>query len=322
MYTPVFSIIIPVYNAEKYLRDCLNSILNQTFDDFEVILINDGSQDSSAMICESYSRQDSRVRTITISNNGVSHARNVGLAEAKGRYITFIDSDDWIEPDTLRAYFQAFSEDDSIDAVKSGYFHEVHGSGCEVISSGRDHIFSDQSDLFKCLEETRYYSFVWNLCIKRAKIGEIRFNEDINWLEDHIFSYECYFNCRKVKVLSRAFYHYIIRGAASTSLSHIRNPWVIAKSMDLEYKWKSRLNNSKYPDVDAMISNNYKHNVHRLVDVLYTAGFNSSQRREFRRLPLKTSDLKYREERIFYNRYIPFPVSDMLIRLLYYIHKR
>lgn len=97
----MISLIIPIYNSEKYLADCLRSIQNQTLTDFEAILVNDGSTDRSAEICRQFCEQDARFRLISIPNRGAAGARNVGLQEAKGDYIAFTDSDDWLEPDYL-----------------------------------------------------------------------------------------------------------------------------------------------------------------------------------------------------------------------------
>ena len=101
MNNPAISIIIPVYNAENYLRRCIDSVLSQSFTDFELILVDDGSKDKSPQICDEYASQDTRVRVIHKANGGVSAARNDGLDIAKGEYITFIDSDDWVERDYL-----------------------------------------------------------------------------------------------------------------------------------------------------------------------------------------------------------------------------
>ena len=93
---PKLSIIVPVYNVDKYLERCIRSILNQTYENFEIILVNDGSTDNSGIICENYSKVDSRIRVIHKKNEGVSSARNIGVDNAKGKYIGFIDPDDYI----------------------------------------------------------------------------------------------------------------------------------------------------------------------------------------------------------------------------------
>ena len=95
---PELSVIVPVYNAEKYLHKCVDSILSQTYRDFELLLVDDGSPDQCGRICDAYATQDPRVKVIHKPNGGVSEARNVGLDQAKGNYISFIDPDDWVEP--------------------------------------------------------------------------------------------------------------------------------------------------------------------------------------------------------------------------------
>ena len=102
------SVIIPVYNAEQYLEECLNSIRNQTYKELEVILVDDGSTDNSGKICDKYTKVDNRFRVLHINNSGPSYARNIGLKEAQGEYITFVDADDWLATNTLELCYQCF----------------------------------------------------------------------------------------------------------------------------------------------------------------------------------------------------------------------
>ena len=106
MSNPVISIIVPVYNVEKYLDNCLKSILNQSFKDFEVILVNDGSKDKSGEICNIYSQKDSRIKVFNMENSGAGKARNKGLDLAQGKYIFFVDADDWLENNALEEHFK------------------------------------------------------------------------------------------------------------------------------------------------------------------------------------------------------------------------
>ena len=103
---PKISVIIPVYNVEKWLNKCVDSILSQSYENFEVILVNDGSTDKSGDICDKYLKEDNRVKVFDILNSGQSVARNIGLKEAKGDYILFIDSDDYIEKNTLKRMYE------------------------------------------------------------------------------------------------------------------------------------------------------------------------------------------------------------------------
>lgn len=108
---PLISIIIPVYNSERFLHRCLNSVVNQTYKDFEVILVDDGSHDESGVICDEYAAKDNRFRIFHNPNGGPSKARNFGLEHSAGNYLLFIDSDDWLEEDALATYSKALSTD-------------------------------------------------------------------------------------------------------------------------------------------------------------------------------------------------------------------
>ena len=120
MDIPKISVIVPVYNVEQYLPRCIDSILNQTFTDFELLLIDDGSTDGSGAICDEYARKDSRIRVFHKENGGVSSARNLGLYNAKGKYIAFIDADDWVESRSLPAFVKALEKCES-DVVLTHY---------------------------------------------------------------------------------------------------------------------------------------------------------------------------------------------------------
>ena len=123
---PVISIIVPVYNVEKYIHQCIDSILLQTFTDFEVLLVDDGASDHSGSICDEYAHRDSRIRVFHQENAGVSVARNKGLCEAIGEYVTFVDSDDWIKPDYLNELYKCLLERNRGKGLILGSFEWVY----------------------------------------------------------------------------------------------------------------------------------------------------------------------------------------------------
>lgn len=123
----LFSIIIPIYNAEDYLTRCINSVINQNFTDYELILVNDGSTDSSKQICERYQKQFPQVILISQENKGHTMARNVGLKCARGKYVLFIDSDDWIESGMLSELFTVITQNDALDMILFGYQRVING---------------------------------------------------------------------------------------------------------------------------------------------------------------------------------------------------
>lgn len=118
--SPKISVIIPVYNTESTLHKCVDSILNQSYEDWELLLIDDGSKDHSAFICDEYAQQDKRIKVFHKENGGVSSARNIGIDNAEGKWITFIDSDDWVE----RNYLSNLYQNDENDIVASYYVAE------------------------------------------------------------------------------------------------------------------------------------------------------------------------------------------------------
>ena len=130
---PKISVIIPVYNAEKYLYRCIDSVLAQTYQDFELLLIDDGSKDSSGAICDEYAAKDARVRVFHKENGGVSSARNVGLDHARGEWITFVDADDWISMDWLK---EMMTHSDS-DLVIADFVVEGEGQWNEILPVGQ-----------------------------------------------------------------------------------------------------------------------------------------------------------------------------------------
>lgn len=120
-HQPLLSVIVPVYNVAAYLRECLDSLLHQTYHNLEIILVDDGSTDDSPLICAEYARKDERIHLITKVNGGLSSARNAGIEVARGEYVSFLDSDDWLEPDACAILMRAFVEDGSIDIVRAEF---------------------------------------------------------------------------------------------------------------------------------------------------------------------------------------------------------
>lgn len=185
----VLSIIVPVYNSDEYLERCIRSILCQTFTDFELLLIDDGSIDNSNQICNEYARNDVRIRVFHKQNGGVSSARNMGLDNAKGEWITFVDSDDWLSPDYLMNLYACVNE--NVDLIIA-YSATVLLSGDIIMKEhGTGWVYDDNfSDLFSKYEmynnTTCWAKLYKTSCIKNNKI---RFNESMSMGEDTAFLY-------------------------------------------------------------------------------------------------------------------------------------
>ncbi len=209
------SVIIPVYNCEKYIGICIESVLKQTVSEFELILVDDGSPDGAPEICDEYARKDSRIRVIHKKNGGVSSARNAGIAAALGTYITFIDSDDYVDPQYLQALLDAEKETRA-DLVASGLKMETWNG--EICTSGEEYGFPDfQTYDVKTLLECWGSAFA-PICMcgpccklyKREIITQkqITFAEDLHCGEDTLFNLYYLEGCSSVYTVPVSHYHY------------------------------------------------------------------------------------------------------------------
>lgn len=313
----LFSIIIPVYNVEKYLDKCIGSILGQTFHNFELLLIDDGSKDASGDICDNYSKSDSRVRTFHLKNNGPSHARNFGLEQSAGQYITFVDSDDWVEPNLLETYLNHFTQD--IDLVKIGYSKDFP-THSEIKSLDKDLIIEKSSELLRVTEETAYFGYIWNSCYRKSLIAQLRFDESINWCEDQLFSYNYFLRCRKAFLSSLPLYHYMQR--EGPSLSTKRDLSVIAKVANIDYEIKQRLNAEDDPKVAELINNYYQILLFTIIQGIYQGIETPKKRKTFRSaiVPLNRKFKRWEVKLFFSN--IPFALIDSIFCFRFQLAKK
>lgn len=208
MNYPIISIIVPIYKVEQYLPKCIDSILNQTFSDFELLLIDDGSPDKSGNICDEYAKQDNRIRVFHKKNGGVSSARQCGIDYAVGEYTIHVDPDDWIEPNMLQELYIKAKEEDA-DMVICDYFVDFSNTGKSSYIKQQP-ASENSNDLLKELF-TNLHGNCWNKLIKRStslKYGAY-FPKGINYCEDVCFNVQLFMHSIKVSYLPKAFYHYI-----------------------------------------------------------------------------------------------------------------
>lgn len=203
----MISVIIPVYNVENTLMRCVDSILNQSYKDFELILIDDGSNDNSSRICDKYEKEDSRVRVIhKETNEGVSSARNMGLDVAEGTYITFVDSDDYVETEYLQELIEAF-QNGKVDVVYMEYNRITASDEKNTYSLPTlKNVFID--DLVK-LSETDMFGYTWIKAIRKEFIGDIRFNETLDLYEDEVFTCELFAKKGSIAKVNKPIYNYV-----------------------------------------------------------------------------------------------------------------
>lgn len=209
---PKISIIVPVYKVEQYIEKCIQSILAQTFKDFELILIDDGSPDKCGEICDSYAKKDSRIKVIHKSNGGQASARNLGIDIAKGDYIGFVDSDDYIEPDMYSILYDICKSQNCDIANCSSIIHYKDNI---VKNGGHSLIIHNRNEAMKAIVEGILYDeVVWSKLFKRELLNDIRFPEGIMY-EDTAFMYKVIDKCTKVCCIGEAKYNYIKRDGST-----------------------------------------------------------------------------------------------------------
>lgn len=206
MNCPKISIIVPVYKAEKYIHKCVNSLLAQTFIDYEVLLIDDGSPDKSGVICDEYARVNSRVKVFHKENGGVSSARQYGLEQATGEYVIHADPDDWVDPEMLTCLYNKASATNA-DMVICDYYINANGKSKYCLQS----VQSVNPNLVLCgILNGSIYGSCWNKLIRRSFIYEnnIYFHRGLNVCEDRQFIIEILLRKPKIEYINKAFYHY------------------------------------------------------------------------------------------------------------------
>ena len=204
MTNPKISVIVPIYNAEKYLQRCINSILAQTFTDFELLLIDDGSKDKSNKICDEYAKKDKRIRVYHKENGGVSSARNMGLDNAKGKLITFCDSDDWVLNDWLSSF--VYGTETDADLIVSNFTYIKSNDNFKSTSSN----YSDVKDRLSELDSKYTLGFLWCKCFKKEIINhyKIRFNTSYKICEDLEFILSYLLHIDHIDFIENASYCY------------------------------------------------------------------------------------------------------------------
>lgn len=249
---PKITIIVPIYNSERYLNKCIQSILAQSYDDFELILIDDGSTDSSGQICDEFSKQNTRIKVYHESNKGVSMARNRGLELASGDWITFIDSDDWIEPDYLLGLI---SNNEGYDLIIS--YYNVLGWKSWINDPWEDNCYTGEHLKDSFDNNMRRFDFICGKMYRNSIIKEhgIRFNPKISYAEDLIFTLNYVLNINSIRVLSSALYCY--NCSSEESLTRKKRNWDssayvidqmcnILSKVEERYNWEGKLTKSYY----------------------------------------------------------------------------
>lgn len=201
MSDKLVSVIIPAYNAEKYLDRCLKSVANQTYQNLEIILIDDGSQDNTPQICDQWSLADNRIIVLHIANNGVANARNQALDIVRGDYIAFVDSDDWVEPD----YIEKLK--DTLEQINADIAICTYQINNEPRCYAEPEVLSYDDTIRQICMGTYLYGVLWNKLYKREVVNQVRMPH-YECCEDLVFNYYVLKNASVIGFVNENLYHY------------------------------------------------------------------------------------------------------------------
>ncbi len=228
---PEISIIVPIYNIKTYLAPCIESIMRQTFSELEIILVDDGSTDGSGEICESYKRADARITVIHKENEGLVSARKTGLQAAKGKYIAYVDGDDWIETDMYERMYKRMIEE-KVDVVMCGRYEDTGSVSRKVfhgIPEGRYHKQALIQKVYPWMIvngvffEWGIFPGVWDKLFRRECLEPFQFEVDnrIVMGEDAVCTYPCLLNADSIYIMQECLYHY--RQTTTSMVKRIKN---------------------------------------------------------------------------------------------------
>lgn len=220
--SPLLSIIVPVYNVEKYVSACIDSLLTQEYDNIEVILIDDGSKDRSREVCQQYTTQDSRVRLYTQTNQGQSVARNLGLEHARGELITFMDSDDTILPETYRVAIETLQSHPNCDQVQFPLHKRIGTPNPQIIENDFDPILNRCSMLHNWVVDRDISWIVCNKIFKRETIDGLSFKANLVY-EDNLFAIQQLKRSSGICFSISGAYLYHYREGSTTNTHSLKN---------------------------------------------------------------------------------------------------
>lgn len=205
--SPLISIITPVYNVSGYLNKCVESVRQQTYPTWELLLVDDGSSDGSDRQCDDWASRDERITALHNSHGGAAMARNTGLAQAKGDYLYFMDSDDWIEPDLLESLLDAMQRHDADIAVCGAFFE--YPERTKTVSYTKDERVLHRDEALRMIISGQLPSYLWLLLLKREVVREPYSDEPC--FEDFATGYKWFAHARRVVMTAQPKYHYLQR---------------------------------------------------------------------------------------------------------------
>mgnify|MGYP001571583704 CR=1 FL=1 len=238
---PLISVIIPCYNAERSLEKCLTSVIQQSYDNLEIILIDDGSTDNSSKIYKGFQHRDDKIKIIKQENSGVSKARNNGVKAATGEYICFVDSDDWVEPDYCYELYQLLIQEKADISIIEASYEDENGNIVFNKPTSDEKVFEGKRALALLLEDNIVQSHPWGKLYKSSFFNNVHFPENLKCFEDYSTLFKIFDKAMTVVKSNKKLYHYIQH---DDSLSHNLSPETAYNFylaiMDVFQFWQSR----------------------------------------------------------------------------------
>jgi len=300
MEKSLVSIIVPIYNVEMYLSKCIESILDQSYSFFELILVNDGSSDNCGEICEEFSKIDTRIKVIHKSNEGVSCARNIGIIESKGKYIMFADSDDYVEPTWCEQLVKSIEENVQSLVVSTYYVHNIRkGNNKKIMMKGignNKNTLIEKKEFFILYEKSLLNSPFNKIYDSRIiKENNIHFKHNISLGEDLLFNLE-YLKYIKgdIIIVNESLYNYILRDRESLDNKYTENLFDIYKLLYSELENCFTLFGTDTLKIRESFSNSYLMMLHAALDNTFHKKSDLSfvQKIKYNNLIIKSSEFK------------------------------
>lgn len=328
------SIVLPIYNVEKYLERCISSILNQQFKSYEMILVDDGSTDDSPMICDRYAKEYSFISVVHKVNGGLSSARNAGLEVASGEYVFWVDSDDWIEQGSLQLLYNCLQKNHT-DIVKFNYFRHADTSE-RIASTAMPGLYCRKDQIYELVHQalkgaSRFGLSVWSHIYKSSFLRDtnlIFISEREIGSEDYLFNLQAYALANSVLILDECFYYYDLRQG---SLSQRYKENIRAQYTNLYCEYRDTLKRiGLYDEFEKHLLHYYVWSMFDVIGHEYTVTYNHSihEGRAKVKVLLSQKELRYALKHVPYNEVnIKRRVLLIWMRfkcepLLYYLFKR
>lgn len=236
------SILVPVYNVEKYVGKCLDSLLAQTWPDIEIVLINDGSTDSSLAICEKYAKKHSCIHIYSYPNSGISKTRNRALSHAQGEFIMFVDSDDFIDPDMVKTMMETINRE-NLDLVQCGFRMDYRFFTLYRPGSGRG-CWDRITALQMLAKGKKFNNYPWGKITRKSCFDNVTFPEDIPGFEDTYTIFKSFANAQRAGTIPNRFYHYVQRRGSLTNRMSLDTVYLMRRA----YMYQEAYLKKRFPE--------------------------------------------------------------------------